>query len=88
MAQIKSQKKRALTNLKRSAAVTSEKSALKTAIKNVLKAVQANDKEAALAAYNIANSRLDKSVTSGIHHKNYAARQKARLSKAVNTIQA
>ena len=43
MPQIKSQMKRALTNLKRSTAVTSEKSALKTAIKNVLKAVDAKD---------------------------------------------
>ena len=87
MPQIKSQKKRALTNLKRSTAVTSEKSALKTAIKNVLKAVVAKDADAAKAAYDLANSRLDKSVTSGIHHKNYVARQKARLSKAVNSIQ-
>ena len=31
-------------------------------------------------------SLLDKSLTSGMKHKNYVARQKARLSKAVNTI--
>ena len=87
MPQIKSQKKRSLTNLKRSIAVTSEKSALKSAIKNVLKAAASQDKDAAAKAFDVANSRLDKSVSSGIHHKNYAARQKARLSKAVNSIQ-
>lgn len=86
MPQIKSQKKRALTNLKRSAAVTSEKSALKTAIKNVLKAVVAKDSVAAKTAFDLANSKLDKAVTGGLHHKNYAARQKARLSKAVNSL--
>lgn len=86
MPQIKSQKKRALTNLKRSTAVTSERSALKTAIKNVLKAVAAKDSDAAKAAYDLANSKLDKAVSGGIHHKNYAARQKARLAKAVNSI--
>jgi small subunit ribosomal protein S20 len=83
---IKSQKKRAITNLKRNAAINSEKSALKTAIKAVLKAVEAKDVDAAKVAFNSANAKLDKSVTSGIHHKNYAARQKARLSKAVNTV--
>jgi len=87
MPQIKSQKKRSLTNLKRSIAVTSEKSALKSAIKNVLKAAASQDKDAAVKAFDVANSRLDKSVSSGIHHKNYAARQKARLAKAVNFVQ-
>jgi len=86
MPQIKSQMKRALTNLKRSTAVTSEKSALKTAIKKVLKAVEAKDAAAAQAAFDQVNAKLDQAVSSGIHHKNYAARQKSRLSKLVNSI--
>jgi len=86
MPNIKSQKKRAITNLKANAENKSVKSALKTAIKNVLTAVEAKDKEAAKKAYNEAASKLDSAVTSGIHHKNYASRQKARLAKAVNTI--
>lgn len=86
MPQIKSQKKRALTNLKRSLAVTSEKTALKTAIKNVLKAVEAKDAKVAQSAFDLANSKLDKAVSGGLHHKNYAARQKARLAKAVHSI--
>ena len=84
--QIKSQKKRVLTNNKRTMAAVSQKSALKTAIKKVLAAVDAKDKEAALVAYNDASSKLDKAVAKGIHHKNYASRQKSRLSKAINTI--
>ena len=86
MPQIQSQKKRVLTNNKRHLAVTSQKSALKTAIKAVLAAVDANDKEAAVSAYAVASSKLDKAVAKGIHHKNYAGRQKARLSKLINGI--
>ena len=33
-----------------------------------------------------ANSLLDKAVTSHLKHKNYTARQKARLAKAVNSL--
>ena len=51
MANIKSQKKRALTNLKRQNAKAGQKSELKTAIKKVLLAVEAKDVEAATAAY-------------------------------------
>ncbi len=88
MANIKSQKKRAITNAKRQAANTSKKSELKTAIKNVLAAVEAKDVEAAKKAYDKANSALDKAVASHIKPKNYASRQKARLAKAVNSIEA
>ncbi|MDO4466845.1 MAG: 30S ribosomal protein S20 [Bacillota bacterium] len=86
MPQIKSQKKRVLTNNKAHKMVVSKKSELKTAIKKVLAAVEAQDKEAAVAAYNTCCSKLDKAVAKGIHHKNYAARQKSRLATAVNSI--
>ena len=88
MPQIQSQKKRVKTNNKRNLAVNAQKSALKTAIKNVLSAVEANDKEAAVAALNTANSKLDKAVAKGIQHRNYAVRQKSRLANAVNSIAA
>ena len=88
MPQIQSQKKRVKTNKKRNLAVNSQKTEQKTAIKAVLSAVEANDKEAAVAALNTANSKLDKAVAKGIHHKNYATRQKSRLAKAVNSIAA
>lgn len=83
MANIKSQKKRALTNAKKNLINVSNKSRLKTALKKVEKAVEANDKDAAVKAFNEANSLLDKSVTDGLKHKNYVARQKARLAKKV-----
>ena len=86
MANIKSQKKRALTNLKKQNAKAGEKSALKTAIKAVKVAVAANDKEAATVAFNTASKLLDKSIISGIKKKNYVARQKSRLPQAINNI--
>ena len=49
-------------------------------------AVEEKDADAAKAAYDKANSVLDKAVSSGIKTGNYAARQKSRLAKAVNTI--
>jgi small subunit ribosomal protein S20 len=82
MPQIKSQKKRVKTNNKAHKLVVSKKSALKSSIKAVLAAVDAKDKE----ADNDCSSKLDKAVAKGIHHKNYASRQKARLAKAINEI--
>ena len=87
MANIKSQKKRALTNLKRQNARAGQKSELKTAVKKVLAAVAEGNKEAAVEAFNKANKSLDKAIVSGIRNKNYVARQKSRLAKAVNSIQ-
>jgi small subunit ribosomal protein S20 len=87
MPQIQSQKKRVKTNNKAHKLVVSQKSALKTSIKKVLAAVDAKDKDAALQAFAECTSKLDKSVSKGFHHKNYANRQKARLAKAINSIE-
>ncbi len=86
MPQIKSQKKRALTNEKSRLANNAKKSATRTAMKKVFAAVEAGDKETATLAFNTANKQLDKLVAKNIYHRNYAARQKARLAKAVNTL--
>ena len=87
MPNIKSHKKRAAKNLKENAIHKSEKSALKTAVKKVDVAIKAGDKDAAKVALNNAVSYIDKAVTDGIHHKNWADRQKSRLTKAVNNMQ-
>ena len=71
---------------KKRALNASFKSSLKTAIKNVKAAVEAGNKEEAVKAFNLAASKLDSSVSKGIHHKNYASRQKAKLAKLVNSI--
>ena len=81
MANMKQQIKRYKNDNKKRLINNSYKSALKTAIKNVKAEV-----EAAIAAYNVAASKLDASVSKGIHHKNYASRQKSKLAKLVNSI--
>ena len=86
MANIKSQKKRALTNLKKNAKNHAQKSELKTAIKNVVKSCELKDKENATVYLNRANSLLDKALSSNIKHKNFVSRQKAKLQILVNNI--
>ncbi len=86
MANIKGQMKRNKTNEKRRLANAARKSGLKTAFKNVDESIENNDKEAAVKFLAEASKRLDKSVTKGINHKNYVARQKSRLAKRVNEI--
>ena len=81
MANIKSQKKRAITNLKRNAVLSAEKSELKTAIKTVLAAVEANDKATATSLYPATVSAIDAAVTKGVIHKNNANNRKAKLAK-------
>ena len=86
MANIKSAKKRIKVTEKKTLQNKMVKSALKTAIKKVLAEVEAGNKDEAVKAYNEVASKLDASVVKGIHHRNYASRQKSRLAKLVNSI--
>jgi small subunit ribosomal protein S20 len=80
VANIKSQKKRNLTNAKAAERNKAVKSELKTRSKSVTKAVGTED---AAEAYRLAQKRLDKAATKGVIHKNQAARRKSRLAKKV-----
>ncbi len=86
MANIKQQKKRDITNNKKRLLNASFQSSLKTAVKAFEAAVAAGDKAKAQEAYNFACKKIDKAVTKGIHHKNYASRQKSRLAKALSAL--
>ncbi|WP_235070651.1 30S ribosomal protein S20 [Turicibacter sp. TJ11] len=86
MPNIKSQVKRVKTNEKRRQFNASYKASMRTAIKNVEVAIENQNVEAAKEAYNTANKKLDKAVAKGICHKNFAARQKSRLSKKINAL--
>ena len=81
MANIKSQKKRILTNAKsqeRNKAVKSElRTRVKTATSSAGTAENAEDVRMAM-------KRLDKAATKGIIHPNNAARRKSRLMKKIN----
>ena len=86
MANIKQQKKRDITNNKKRLLNNSFASSLKTAVKAFEAAVVAGDKAKAQEAFNFACKKIDKAVTKGLHQKNYAARQKSRLAKALNAM--
>ncbi len=82
MANIKSQKKRILTNAKRAERNKAVKSELKTRVKNAVKA--SADPEQGEEALRLAVKRLDMAAAKGVIHKNQAARRKSRLMKKVN----
>ncbi|MDQ0028301.1 30S ribosomal protein S20 [Arthrobacter bambusae] len=86
MANIKSQKKRILTNEKARLRNNSVKSELKTAIRAVAAAVESTDKDAAAKALVAASRKLDKAVSKGVIHKNNAANRKSAISKKVNAL--
>lgn len=87
MANIKSQKKRILTNEKARMRNKAVKSSLKTAIKRVDTAVAAGDKDAAIEAARAATRALDKAASKGVIHANQAANRKSGVMKRVNGIE-
>jgi len=88
VANIKSQKKRVLTNEKARIRNKAVRSALKTSIKKVDVAVAAGDKNAALEAANAANRALDKAASKGVIHPNQAANRKSGVMAKVNSMDA
>ncbi|NUP75645.1 MAG: 30S ribosomal protein S20 [Sinomonas sp.] len=86
MANIKSQKKRILTNEKARQRNMAVKSELKTLIRAVNTAVEAADKDRAAAALLRASKKLDKAVSKGVIHKNQAANRKSGIAKKVNAL--
>jgi small subunit ribosomal protein S20 len=88
VANIKSQKKRILTNEKARQRNVAVKSELRTAIRAVDKAVAAGDQAAASSAVALASKKLDKAVSKGVIHKNNAANRKSGIAKRVNKISA
>ena len=85
MANIKSQKKRVLTNEKAHKRNVAVKSSLKTAVRATREAIAAGDK-AAEAAYKVASQKLDKAAGAGVIHKNQAANRKSGLAVAINAL--
>jgi small subunit ribosomal protein S20 len=62
------------------------RSRLRTQIKNVLRAIEAGDRDAAVAAYNAAVPVIDAIADKGIVHKNKAARHKSRLNAHIKAL--
>ena len=81
MANIKSQKKRNLTNAKRHERNKAVKAEMKTRTKRVEATLGTDDNEEAVRE---AVKRIDTAASKGIIHRNAAARKKSRLMKKVN----
>jgi small subunit ribosomal protein S20 len=86
VANIKSQIKRNRTNLlarQRNKAVRSE---LKTHLRTFRAAADAGDRTAADAAFATAARKLDKAVSKGVVHANFAANKKQRMAHRLTSI--
>ena len=81
MANIKSQKKRVLTNEKARLRNKSVKSTLKSAVRKFRETLATGDKAATVEAACAANRELDLAVRKGVIHENQAANRKSSISK-------
>ena len=88
MANIKSQKKRVLTNEKAHQRNKAVKSELKTASKRVHAAIEAGDAAAATEAALAVCRLLDKAASKGVIHSSQAANRKSGIMKAANGVSA
>jgi len=86
VANIKSQKKRIITNEKARLRNRAVKSELKTATKKVQTAIEAGNRDEAIAAAQDASRLFDRAASKGVLHKNQAANRKSGLMKAANAV--
>ena len=87
MANIKSQKKRILTNAKRASRNKAVKSELKTRVKTAVQLAESTDEgDSSDEAVRLAIKKIDKAAAKGIIHPNQAARRKSRLMAKVNAV--
>lgn len=86
MAHHKSAIKRIKQTVKKTARNRHVSSTLKTYIKRVREAVEAKDKDAAVAALKLAIPVIDSTATKGVIHSSTASRNVSRLTKLVNTL--
>ncbi|EPD31937.1 30S ribosomal protein S20 [Propionimicrobium lymphophilum] len=80
MANIKSQKKRILTNEKARLRNKAVKNELRSSVRKFREAADAGNKEDAVKLAASANRLLDKAASKGVIHKNQAANRKSAIS--------
>jgi small subunit ribosomal protein S20 len=81
VANIKSQKKRILTNEKARQRNKAVKSSLKTSVRKFNAAAEAGDAEQATNLAREASRKLDKAASKGVIHKNQAANRKSAIAQ-------
>jgi len=79
-------RKRARQAEKRRQHNASRRSMTRTYLKKVVNAIEAGNKEAAIAAYASAVPMLDNAANQGLIHKNKAARHKSRLNAKIKAM--
>ena len=87
MANTPQAKKRIRRNTRRTAINKNRLSQIRTKIKAVDAAVEAGDKDVAVAALRAVQPELARGVTKGLYHKNTASRKFSRLTKRVAALQ-
>lgn len=86
MPNIKSAKKRVLTNKRKEIENVLVESRMRNSIKKLEKTIKEGNKEASKELLNTTFKNIDKAQNVNIIHENKAARLKSRLTKAVNNI--
>jgi len=86
MANHKSAEKRLRQTEKRTAINRARRSRVRTFVKKVETAIESGDKEAAQAAFRLAQPELHRATTKGVLHKNTVARKLSRLATRINAL--
>jgi small subunit ribosomal protein S20 len=86
VANIKSQKKRILTNERRRLRNKSVKSSLHTAIRAFRTAAAEGDKDKATELLAATSRKLDKAASKGVIHRNQAANKKSALARTLHKL--
>ena len=86
MASHKSAEKRIRQTAKRTEINRSRMSRVRTFVKKVEVAIASGDREAARAAFQLAQPELHRAVTKGVLHRNTVSRKLSRLATRVNTL--
>ena len=86
MPNIKSAKKRVLTNGRQCEENILVNSRMKNSIKKLEKTVKEGNKEESVKELNVTLKNIDKALNAGLIKKNNAARKKSRLTKSVNSL--
>ncbi len=86
MANIASQMKRNRQNERARRRNKAVRTNLKTQLRAFRQAAEAGDAEAAGKAFQAASRRLDKAVSRGVVHRNFAANHKSRMARRLQSL--
>ena len=87
MPNIKSAKKRVLTNARKEKENVLVESRMKNSIKKLEKTVKAGNKEESKKELDVTLKNIDKALNAGLIKENNASRKKSRLTKSVNNME-